>query len=102
MYLTGTSREFARGGKPAETIRGNIVSGDGIGEPVIHDLLCPKIKDQDGKETGERRLIPGIPRHAIRDQLANLKASGERGLAISHKFVRDGVPHASAGEGAKK
>jgi ParB-like nuclease domain len=42
--------------------RGNLTSGRGLGEPLILDFLA---------------RIPGITTRTIRDQLANLKASGD-------------------------
>jgi hypothetical protein len=64
----GTSQEFLRSQRGRESLQGGLTSDRGLGEPIIAEFL---------------HGIHGISAHVIRQQLANLKASGDYARLIA-------------------
>jgi hypothetical protein len=79
MVLTGTSQEFL-GGRSLDTVRGQIQTERGLGEDVIMEFLNGSPKE---RKEGTRDKIPGVNLGTIRQQLANLKSSGDYARIIA-------------------
>ena len=64
--MSGLSRDFP--GKSIEHARGNVANGRGVGSDLIHQFL---------------ENVPGMNQNIIKQQLANLKASGDYARIMS-------------------
>lgn len=64
--MSGTCREITT--RSRETVNGQLASGRGIGEPLVSDFL---------------KGVPGLNQNIVKQQLANLKASGDYARIMS-------------------
>jgi colicin import membrane protein len=72
--LTGTSNKFVGGQRAAETVRGQLEAGRDIGAEILLNFLT-RTSEEDEARTPY--IIPGLNIASMRQQLANLKASGD-------------------------